>query len=56
VVDALQLDPACPRNVLRQIPADLDRKEVTFGVEHEGGYGDIREHTTHVDFTEDSHQ
>src|SRR5262249_10659867 len=56
VVDALQLDPARPRNVLRQVPADLERRDITLRVEHESRYGNTLEHAAHIDLTEDSIQ
>src|SRR5262249_236973 len=56
VVEALQLDPARPRNVLHQVPADLERKDVTLGGEHERRYGNTLEHAAHINLTEDSVQ
>src|SRR5262249_4991138 len=54
VVDALQLDPARPRNVLREVPADLERKDVTLGVDHASQYCNTREQAAHINLTEDS--
>jgi hypothetical protein len=53
MVDAFQLDPTCSRDVVREVLADLDGEDVTFGVEDEGRHLDRREDTPHIDFVDE---